>query len=157
MYSNGKKVLFNPAYSGIILTSIMEHYKTKYNQAYSVSNIYFILPMFYHKYLLDSLPKSMNSSVYKWLKEFNYVFSDYGIRIREFVDVTNETIKFLIGNGVITIESNGNFTILDNDVIKKYTDKDIELTQNIKKFRFINKWFFEDEIENIYYLMGVTV
>ena len=157
MFTNEIENLFNPSYCGIVLSAIIQEYTKKYNTNLSFPFVYLILPLFFHEEMINSLPDNTKNNVYKWLINNKHIFIDYNKRIKSYVEITNRTIKFLIEKGIIVINEEATISVNNMKKIIEFVILDTELKCKIDKFKFINKWFFEDEIENIFYYMGVCL
>lgn len=157
MYSKETRNLYNPAFVSIVLGKILNEYYKKYSSGISIDKLYLLLPIYFHNDLMLSIPKSKNTRTYNWILNNEDLFIDYPRRIKGFVNITNDAVKLLLKYDLLRIDDNSHFFVENNRKLNKAYKELVEDDTLLKNYKYILKWLCEDNIENVYYRMGVTV
>lgn len=136
--------LLNPAYCGKIIYSVIRKYNEKSeNKKFPFSLCYLILPiMLYHKITEISIPrKNLNKFIY----ENPEIFFDFPKKAKDLVEITNETIEFLLSGKVIAINDDSSLICTEHLLVK-----DDKLSKKAESFGYL---LSNAGSENIIYLM----
>lgn len=147
--------LYNPAFCGRILYSMVVEYQKKTNRALPFSLIYLVLPLVLPKQIRERI--TSRTQFINWVQSNQAIIFDYPSRARALIDITNEAFELTIQTNLLRITEMGE--IERNTSIKplsqtKYTDDEIK--DCIKKAEHVARWFaITGKPEAIYYCLGV--
>ena len=147
--------LFNPAFCGRILYSTVKAYKEITQKSFPFPLVYLILPLVLHKETRTRINSKTQFQI--WIHRYPHLLIGFPQRARDFVQITNEAIEFLIYARQILLTDTGELDILSISTIeKKKKFDDTEILECIQKAQHIAKWFASaGKIETIYIELGV--
>ena len=147
--------LFNPAFCGRLLYLVIKTYNEKTRRAFPFPLIYLILPLVLHKETRNSI--NSKTQLQLWVKRYPQLLIDFPKRARELVQITNESVEFLLQTGKIFLTPNGELEISSTSKtlsITKFVDE--EISQCLQKCGHIARWFATSgRVETIYVVFGV--
>lgn len=146
--------LFNPAFCGRILYSMINTYNNKSNRSLPFPLIYLVLPLV----LQTELCKKINSRCCftKWIKDNQNLLINFSVYAKELVPITNDAIKFLLQMKKIIVTENGELKISSSKPLSKTTYVNKEISQCISKAEHIAKWFINSGTVELIYI-GLVV
>ena len=136
--------LLNPAYCGKIIYFVIKKYNEKSkDKNFPFSLCYLILPvMLYSKITELSMPhKNLN----KFISDNPEIFFDFAKKAKDLVDITNETIEFLLSGNVIIMKDDSSLVCKE-----KLVCKDDKLAKKAESFGYL---LSNAGSENVIYLM----
>lgn len=147
--------LLNPAFCGRIIFSCIEKYRLETNSSFPFTLVYLILPLVLHKNTRDSIKVRMK--FYNWIQTNPEMLIGFSKRTKELIDITNETLEFLMQCNLLKIGKQGNIEIVQKIPKNNETQYiDQEVKECIQKSEIIGKWFARaGKTEMIYISMGV--
>lgn len=146
--------LFNPAFCGRILYSMINTYNNESNQPLSFPLIYLVLPLVLQTELRNKI--NNRCSFIKWIKKNQNLLINFPLYAKELVPITNDAIKFLLQMKKIIVTENGELKISSSEPLSKIKYVNKEISQCILKAEHIAKWFINSgTVELIYIGLGV--
>ena len=141
-----KEIIFllNPAYCGKIIYSVIKKYNEKNeNKNFPFCLCYLILPVMLYSKITDiSIPyKNLN----KFINDNPEIFFDFAKKAKDLVDITNETIEFLLSGKLIIMNEDSSLVCNEKLVLK-----DDKLAKKAESFGYL---LSNAGSENIIYLM----
>lgn len=115
--------LLNPAYCGKILYSVIKKYNEKsINKSFPFSLCYLVLPvMLWPKINELTMPRKQLN---KFITENPELFFDFSKKAKSLVEITNETIEFLLSGKILSLNEDSSLSCNEilsfkNDLISK--------------------------------------
>ncbi len=147
--------LLNPAFCGRILYSSINAYNVKTNKSFPFPLIYLILPLVLHK----KTRININSKIkfHNWIQDNSHLLTDYAQRTKNLVQITNESLEFLLQTGKVILTSSGELEIVnESKKMGKIKSDDDEILECIRKSEHVGKWFATaGPVKSIYIELGV--
>ena len=152
------KYLLNPAFCGRILSIAITEYESKSGDAMPFPLVYLILPMVLHKKTRQKMPKRISrKKLLNWALENQDIMIGFAARSRGMVEITNESIEFLLSSGLIQITEEGK--LIKNPARKALSETQYvndEIRDCISKTKIVAKWFADaGTAKNIFVCLGV--
>lgn len=145
--------LFNPAFCGAILFNTIKTYQAKTSNAFPFPLIYLVLPLIINKRIREKI--SPRNKFHVWVQNNVDLLINFGKSTRDFVQLTNEAIEFLLQTKKISINEEGKLEANEKENLKKIIINE-EITDCLKKTETISKWFAsQTKIEMVYIILGV--
>lgn len=149
------KYLLNPAFCGRLIYTVLKEYEKQKNAPMPFPLVYLILPLVLHKQTRDTI--SSSTRLLNWIQTHQNLLIGFASRVRGMIDITNETLDFLLGLGIVQISNSGSF--VRTDVIDKLSENKFcneEIKECINKSKHIAKWFAKaGSVTTIYVYFGV--
>lgn len=149
------KTLLNPAFCGRVLYMAVDAYQKKTNQDFPFPLIYLILPLVLPGHIRAEI--SSRTQLLNWVHNHPELIYDFGARANDLIEITNESIEFMMQCGYIKLTDKGE---LSKEVTKaalsktKYTDA--EASECLMKAEHVGRWFASTgKTEQIYVCLGV--
>ena len=146
--------LFNPAFCGRLLYMAIKTYNGQTDTSFPVPLIYLVLPLVLHKEtrkLIDS-----RTQLHLWIQKYPQLLIDFPERTKGLIEITNESLEFLLQTGVIYVTKNGNLELNNASKISEGKFVDDEISECIRKSKQIGKWFAKaGKVETIFIELGV--
>lgn len=135
--------LLNPAFCGeVIRRTLVQYCKDSGKEGLPFSLAFFILPIILHKQTRDLLPKTKRTKLHEWLTNNEELKLLIVPRIIYLTPYTRESLLFLIGHGIVEINTNGEIvpTITRSKSFhKNYTEEISDILNSAEKLgRWIN-------------------
>jgi len=132
--------LFNPAFCAVLLNSACKGYDQMAKASLPISLAFLILPNAMHKPTRDSLPATVASSMWNWIKNHPDILYDLPPRVRELRPYTAKGMEFGIRTGLLR-SSSGHISCgkLQKGVSVENPTKDWE--DCLAASFFLGKWF----------------
>lgn len=147
--------LFNPAFCGRLLYVTIKTYNEQTDASFPIPLIYLVLPLVLHKEtrkLIDS-----RTQLHLWIQKYPHLLIDFPGRTKGLVEITNESLEFLLQTKLIYVTSNGKLKL--NKTSKKISEGkfvDDEISECVRKSKQIGKWFAKaGKVETIFIELGV--
>ena len=147
--------LLNPAFCGRIIYNVVKVYYEEAKRPMQFPLIYIILPIVLHKKTRSRL--SSKTQMHVWIKRNPDLLVGFAERTRSLVDITNETLEFLLQAKLIEMNEDADLSIsrITKSLSKtKYTND--EVMECIRKSTGLAKWFAKSgTVESIYTNWGI--
>ncbi|MBB6624814.1 hypothetical protein H7E67_15340 [Clostridium gasigenes] len=147
--------LLNPAFSGRIIYQVIRSYSEETKRPMPFPLIYIILPLVLHKKTRERIKSITQMQV--WIKRNQELLIGFADRTRDLVEITNETIEYLMQSGIVTLNNNAELEIAEAFKYlskTKYTNEEIK--ECINKSISVAKWFAKaGTVETIYTSWGI--
>lgn len=88
--------LFNPAFCGVVLLETISSYRKSSEKALPYPLIYLILSVVLHEETRGAVPRHGKSTLHAWLQNCGHLKIEFPDRCKEFLEVTNSALSFLI-------------------------------------------------------------
>ena len=152
---NEVKYLLNPAFCGRILFSMINEYQKPANRAVPFPLLFMVLPLILHEDTRNAISRS--TQLINWTHTHRELVCSFPARAREFVEITNETVEWLLVTGYIVVNENGEIEkskyVRNLNKIKYTSD---EISDCLRKAERVGRWFAKaGKTENIYVALGV--
>jgi hypothetical protein len=154
--------LLNPAFSGFLIRSSIDSYTEVSQDDMPFALAFLVLPLVLHMRTRDSLPNSSSTTLIAWLEANPEARIGLDERIRSLMPFTRESVIFLIQQGLITLDNNGNLKqqgtkfIGSRASITRIINSSNETKSCVSKANLIGKWFAQtSEPSTIYALLGI--
>ena len=147
--------LLNPAFCGRILYSSIKAYNEKTRKSFPFPLIYLILPLVLHKKTRINI--NSKTKFHNWIQDNSYLLIDYAQRTRNLVQITNESLEFLLQTEKVILTDSGELEISnDSKKLGKIKSDDGEILECLKKSEHVGKWFATaGPVKSIYIELGV--
>lgn len=149
------KYLLNPAFCSRMLYATILEYESKSGRPLPFPLIYLILPLVLHKRTREKI--SSSTKLLNWTQTNQELLIGFPARAKEFVEITNESIEFLLCSGMVQINDTGE--IIRTPDIRKLNETEYlneEIKQCVRKSQHVARWFIgAGTTENIYACLGV--
>lgn len=105
--------LFNPAFCSLLLIRVTKEFvATRRKDGQTVEGLPFslaclVLPIILTGTIRSEFPKSTRTSFLGWLQDSPELLIGFGERVRAFLDITRESIRFACAAGFLAIDENG--------------------------------------------------
>jgi len=148
--------LYNPAYVGRMLHSLISSYKTIKPKGIPFELIFIAAPLILLKSYRESLPKSTRTYLHNWIQDNADLKIEYNLAVKEVMPFIKESLIFLLHRDMLEINEFG-YLVLGSNKLKRTQKKDLpEVTNSINKADLVGKWFAKaGEVETIYALWGI--
>ena len=151
------KYLLNPAFCGRILSVVITEYECKSGNAMPFPLLYLVLPIVLHKKTRDKMPRNSRKKLLNWVSENQDILARFAARVSGMVEITNESIEFLLSSGLVQLTKEGK--LIKNPERTKLSETQYindEIRDCISKAKIVAKWFADaGTAENIYVCLGV--
>lgn len=147
--------LLNPAFCGRIIYNVVKVYYDETKRPMEFPLIYMILPIVLHKETRSKLNSTTQMQV--WIKRNPDLLIGFAERTKSLIDITNETLEFLMQSKLIEMNNNADLSI--SRTIKslsktRYTNS--EVNECIRKSAGLAKWFAKSgTVGSIYTNWGI--
>lgn len=147
--------LFNPAFCGRIIYHAIHEYKKEENKGLPFPLVYLILPLILNKKVRKNIDSKTKMQV--WIKRNQEVLVEFPERTKDLVEITNESLEFLLSTGIISINEDGRLDLSSNyKALSKTKFTDEEIKECIVKSANLARWFARGgTVETIYIAWGV--
>ena len=153
MRSTEVKYLLNPAFCGRVLYAAIAEYESKGSHI-PFPLLYLILPLVLHKTTREKI--NSKSKMLNWVHKNQDVLVGFATRAKGLLEITNESIEFLLCSGIVQITNVGEFIITQKVKPREKDYPDKEIKECIEKARHVARWFINTgTTENIYVNLGV--
>ena len=155
--SNEEFCLFNPAYCGYLLYSVINEYQLKSDKELPCCMIYLFLPLIMTKHISISFPRSFTTSFMSWANDNQVYTLNFNERIADYFEVTQTAIDFLIDFNAISISENGSISIAIPDIPNNPSlfKKSETMKSHLASAKLLGKWFANYQPATIYSILGV--
>ncbi|WP_214626132.1 three component ABC system middle component [Paenibacillus agaridevorans] len=144
--------LLNPAFCGYLLKEYVKSYEGETGSGVPYELIFLLLPIVLHRHTREQLPSSVRTHMQAWLQSNPELRIGFAHRVNEMINITRETMMFLINKGYISI-SNG--CILATDKRYKRYQIDEAIKEYANKSKFVGRWFSTSSSSTIYTMWGI--
>lgn len=149
------KNLLNPAFCGRILYASVSEYLKKTNCDFPLPLLYLILPLV----LPSKIRTEINSRAQfaNWIQGHQELLFDFSKRTKDLIEITNESVEFMMQTGYLRLTDNGNITkVLMAGNLSKNKYIDSEVKECLSKAEHVGRWFAgAGKVETIYICLGV--
>ena len=153
MRSTEVKYLLNPAFCGRLLYAAIAEYESRGGHM-PFPLLYLILPLVLHKTTREKI--NSKSKMLNWVHKNQDALVGFATRTKGLLEITNESIEFLLCSGVVQITAFGEFSIIPTIKLREKNPLDKEIKECIEKTRHVARWFVNaGTTENIYVNLGV--
>jgi len=134
--------LLNPAFCGEVLRrSISAYNDNDDDETMPYSLLCIILPVVLHKATRDKMPLRTSTYFHSWVDSNEYLFLNFGSRVKQLLPYTKESILFLLKHKAVFINEGGKVEISVSYRKKNPRGENIEeVKQILKKAELIGKW-----------------
>lgn len=147
------RVLFNPPYCGLIISTFIQQFELKSNKNLPPSLLYLILPLTLDKNFSFIFSQNKRKSLFEIVENNLNLFSKLPFIIENYFEITSESIYFLAESNVLDIHDSHlviNKKFIRSSLIKnKYDFKHIKYTANI----LANT----NDIKSIFFTLGIRL
>ncbi|MBB6400980.1 hypothetical protein HNP92_000265 [Methanococcus maripaludis] len=146
--------MLNPAFCGIVIYKFLEGHAKIRETGLEYPLIYFILPLIFSDKIRPTIKGRSDTLLSKWLSENPEVIVELSEEIIPSMQYTKEALIYAYNQGIISINTNGNF-ILGNKIKIKGLTEEKEL---LKKASLLGNLFANSgDVKTIYQSFGVRV
>lgn len=147
--------LLNPAFCSRILYNNIKTYCENAHCAIPFPLIYLILPLVLHKPTREKI--NSRTQLLVWVQKYPELLIDFPCRARDLVEITNESLEFLLQVGKVKLTSYGEIEIVSSEKgLSKIKFADDEVKDCLNKSEHVAKWFATTgKVETIYVGLGV--
>lgn len=149
------KYLLNPAFCSRLLYSAILEFESKSGRPMPFPLIYLILPLVLHKRTREKI--NSKTKLLNWTQANQELLIGFASRTRGLVEITNESIEFLLCSGMAQLNDSGE--IIKTPHKRKLSEVDYlneEIKQCIWKSKHVARWFIgAGTTENVYACLGV--
>lgn len=149
------KYLLNPAFCSSLLYAAIVEYEHQGDRPMPFPLIYLILPLILHKKTREKI--NSKTKLLNWVQSNHELLIMFQARARGLVEITNESIEYLLCSGVVQLNEFGE--IISVSCKHKISDLDCrneEIKQFVNKAKHVARWFVGAvTTENIYACLGV--
>lgn len=149
------QTLFNPAFCGRLILSTITEYQNKSKRDFPFPLVYLILPLVIPSTIRSEI--SSRTQLLNWVQEHQELIYNLGKRARDFVEITNETIEFLMQAGLLKLTDMGDLSRDEHQgklSINQFIDDEVK--DCLRKAEHVGRWFAEaGKTETIYISLGV--
>ena len=149
------KYLLNPAFCGRLLCATVGEYYKKTQRGFPYPLIYLILPLVLPRQIRVEI--NSRTSFTNWVQQHSELLFNFGERTKDLVEITNETVLFLMQTGCLELTDNGELCeTKETRSINKSKYIDSEVKECLQKAGHVGRWFaMTGRIETIYTCLGV--
>lgn len=149
----------NPAFLAILLYQAIESFqKENKRQGMPYALVFLIIPLVFYTPIRENLPKNINQSLHKWLKNNPQIAIHLHRVISDLVPYTKEAIIFAMQHEIVWIDKHGCFNKQIQLKVESLIWSENSRTYQMKESaKFLGAWFAKlDNIELIYRTLGIT-
>lgn len=144
------RYLLNPAFCGRIVFATIKEYGIM-----PFPLVYFVLPIILHTKTRKRI-KISTTKLHEWIQKNSDVFVDFPKRTRSFVELTNESVEFLLQARLLQISNDGKISCMPGASLNENLYLDVEDKECIRKAKTLGRWLFNaGSVESIYVELGV--
>ena len=148
--------LFNPAFCGECLRRTIYVFNNTSDQYFPYPLSFLVLPIVLHKATRELISPNSRERLHVWLQSNQRARIGFTERARSLVDITNESIKFLLLNGIVEVENEGTFKVTKNPRPIRTVSRHEEVLDCFRKAEIVGRWLARGgTIENIYTMWGI--
>lgn len=158
LLSQEERILFNPAYCGLILYEVIRQFQGNDDEGMPCALAFLALPMSTNRHILLCLPKSVATPISGWVASNEGELVGLAATVSSFFDMTIVAISFLLDQGVVALKSNGRLIIEGPSIPKTpgFVNENLEIKQSFRAAGLIGRWFSSaSSVESIYTQLGV--
>lgn len=149
------KYFLNPAFCSRLIYAVICEYENNSNQQMPFTLLYLVLPLVLHKKTREKI--NSKTKLLDWIQHNQELLIDFPARARGLVEITNESIEFLLCSGIVQLNDDG--VIIRTPHKRKLSETrylNEEIKQCISKSKHVARWFISaGTTENIYACLGV--
>lgn len=149
------KYLLNPAFCGRLLLAAVAEYESRSGQPMPFPMLYLVLPLVLHRKTREKI--NSKTKLLNWTQINQDLLIGFADRARSLVEITNESIEFLLCAGIVQLTDTGN--IIRNPKQRKLSETDFldeEIQECVLKSKHVARWFVNaGTTENVYICLGV--
>jgi hypothetical protein len=147
--------LFNESFCGLSIMSGILGYQTVTSKPCPYPLLFLLLPTVFHTETRVSIPRSGRTSLHSWLQDTSHIRIGYAERCEDFVDITRQSIRFLLQRSAISISPEGVAISADITIPQRNTFSN-ESKEILSRAETLGKLFGKaGSCEVIYALFGV--
>lgn len=157
-FSEEEHSLFNPAYTGFLLFSIIREYSRESKAGMHCSLPFLLLPMTLNPTIAMKLPSNKRSSLLAWISSHQGEFGDFPELARNYQPLIMAAISFLMEKSLLLLNHDGEFLLGPATVPKNPAifSKNESMRHALRTANFLGRWFAHaPPIETLYAQLGV--
>jgi hypothetical protein len=131
--------LFNPAFCGLVLMTVIDAYEDELKKAFPFSVSYLILPILLTKDLRETLPPTARQPMHAWIQKNPKVRIGFPERCRDLLNISHEAVTFLLQTKNLDLASDGCLTVSKKIHIRSIKASD-EMKEILKRASLLGKW-----------------
>ena len=149
--------LLNPSFCGLILYNSIKEYEKETSTSFPFFLAYLILPLVLHRKTREKI--SSRTQMHIWLQKNPELLIDFSKRVNDIVEITNETIRFLLQCKVLEFDKDAAPNLKLSDLkLKEEKIENEEIDDCIRKAKHVARWFSKGgTVETIYINFGVRL
>lgn len=130
--------LFNPAFCGAVIATVVEAYQSESNKAFPFPVAYLLLPVLLTKETRDTLPVSVKQPMHAWIQNNPKVRIGFGPRCKDLLNISHDAITFLLQTKYLRMSNDSDLILLKPLKIKNLTSDEVQ--HIMKKAVLLGKW-----------------
>lgn len=149
------RYLLNPAFCSSLLYAAILEYENKSGRSMPFPLIYLILPLVLHKRTRERI--NSKTKLLNWIQANQELLIMFQARARGLVEITNESIEFLLCSGMVQLSDIGEIESMSRrQKLSNLEFLNEEIKQCVLKAKHVARWFWgAGTPENVYSCLGV--
>jgi ABC-three component (ABC-3C) system Middle Component 3 len=157
-FSEEELSLFNPAYTGFLLFTMMREYSRENGGGMHCSLPFVLLPMIFNPAISKNLPTDKRSSLLAWISNHQGELMDFSESARTHQPIVMNAIFFLMEKNLLVLSDDGEFLLGPEKLPKNPAifSNNNNMRNAMRTANFLGRWFSHaPPIETVYVQLGV--
>lgn len=157
-FSEEEHSLFNPAYAGFLLFTMIREYSRESQTGMHCSLPFILLPMSLNPTIATQLPSDKRSSLLAWISSHQGELGDFAELAMTYQPIVMTAIAFLMEKSLLVLSDDGEFLFGPATVPKNPSlfSKNENMRNAMRTANFLGRWFAHaPPIETLYAQLGV--
>ena len=149
------KNLLNFAFCGRVIYGTVAEYQKNTKRDFPFPLVYLILPLILPRQIRTEI--NSHTQMTNWIQKHQELVFNFGKRVGDLVEITNEAVEFMLQTGYIKLTDNGELSkVITAGALSKTKFTDSEVTECLNKAEQVGRWFARaGKVETIYTSLGV--
>ena len=149
--------LLNPAFCGEVIRRTASSYNEASNANFPFAYCFIVLPILLHTETRERMPRSTRSYLFSWVAENEDLFYDFSKRAHQMTPFAKESIMFLLQNGIIEIDQNGQIEVTERRIKNLRGDDLEEVNAIFSKSAMLGRWLaLNSNVNSVYSFFRIT-
>jgi len=158
IYSEEEQALFNPAYTGFLLLTMIREYSSECETGMHCALPFLLLPMALNPTIATQLPNNKRSSLLAWITSHHGELSDFAELAKTYQPIVMTAITFLIEKSLLDLSDKGEFQLRATSLPKNPSlfSENVSMRSVMRTAGFLGRWFAHaPPVETLYSHLGV--
>lgn len=150
--------LFNPGFAALLVSTSVRSHVEKSDLGCPLSLQFLVLPLAVHSRVRQRLPRSIGTSLARWILQNPDLRVGLGSRAAALVPFTKAGLELALRSSVIGVDTSGNLVMGDEaqKLPRRPRWPSDDVRDAVRAAAFFGRWFAAQPPANVYALLGVS-